>query len=149
MAEIRDIHADTGPAAAIADAVCPHCFRLLTSPFLADQGKDSYNRELRTYYGWCFECKLGAMVIQFFRDGRWIIHKYQNYELFDTLNLCRPSGDWVKVNEIPEPAPVVTGPGGDFTQSHEPAKVDLLDLLKSLKTSLEKTSAVIGKYLNG
>lgn len=140
---METINNQNQPAAAIADAVCPHCFKLLTSPFLADQGKDSYDRELRTYYGWCFDCKLGAMVIQFLRDGRWVIHKYQDYELFDTLNFCRPSGGWVKINEIPEPAPVVTGPGGDFMKYHELQIVTLKNVIETLEKAKQALIAIL------
>ncbi|MFA5553485.1 MAG: hypothetical protein WDA68_02875 [Phycisphaerae bacterium] len=133
--------------ATIADAVCPHCFKQLTKPLLTDQGKDAWGRVMRTYYGWCFACNIGTMVIQFLRSSRWIIHKYQDYELLDTLNLCRPSGDWVGMNELPEPAPVITGPGGDYKKQHELSGADLKELLSSLQGALNRTLAVINKIV--
>lgn len=103
----------------VQDVVCPKCFKPLVAPTLVNKGTDNYGRQLRTYFGWCFECDLGAEVIQFFRDQRWLIHKYQHYDLIAEYKQCKPSGRWVTLNELPEPAPVITGPGGDFVQLHD------------------------------
>ena len=61
----------------VADAVCPKCFKPLEYPVVVEPELDRYKRELRTYYGWCFECDEGCLVIQFKRGERWAIHKYR------------------------------------------------------------------------
>jgi hypothetical protein len=46
---------------------------------------------------------------------------------------CRPSGKWVQLNEIPEPAPIITRPGGEYDQEYTPETSELwLNLQKAL-----------------
>ena len=115
----------------IADVVCPMCFKLLPYPSVVDEGVDRYHGRLRTYYGWCPVCERGACVIQFARDGRWVIHKYRKAILLDGAGEVRLVDDWVVLNELPEVAPVMLGPGGDYNRPFTPEVVGLFGKLKS------------------
>jgi len=107
----------------IGDAVCPLCFQALPNPAILPLA-DRYGRELRKYLGFCPNCKLGCETIQFRRDGRWVIHRYQIYAYIGTY--VQKTGNWITLNGLPEPAPIVTGPGGDFDRRITPKCGELL-----------------------
>ncbi len=54
-------------------------------------------------------------MIQFKRQTRWVIHKYQAYiQCGADKTKHKPLGPWEILNELPDPPVVLTGPGGDF-----------------------------------
>ena len=113
------------------DCACPACNQVLPYPVVIPL-PDRYGRELRKYLGFCPACNIGCETIQFRRDGRWVIHKYQVY-LYVTKNVnepCKPTGKWITLNDLPEPALIVTGPGGGFDKQVTP-------LLGKLPSALE------------
>jgi len=134
----------------IKDVVCPVCAKPLPYPRICSHKKDRYGREIRTYFGWCFFCAnsncddAGCEVIQFKRDNKWFIHKYQQYAIDRQHDTCRPAGKWITLNELPEPAPVVTGPGGDYDKSIEPAVVSIIEPLYKI---LSNVTQLLGSLL--
>ena len=132
----------------VKDVVCPNCFHELPFPEIVSQGTDRYGRELRTYFAWCFNCDIGCEVIQFAKDTptgkRWAIHKYQHYKLVGQANCCIPTGQWKILNELPEPAPAVTGPGGDYDKHFEP---ETIELVKTMLTALKSATQTIENLL--
>ncbi|MFA5760770.1 MAG: hypothetical protein WC877_03330 [Dehalococcoidales bacterium] len=124
------------PVATVADAVCPHCFKLLSDPAVIDEDIDSYKRRLRMYLGHCPECSAGFEVIQFQRDQRWVLHRYRDY-------LQHKAGQWITLNELPLPAPVVTGPGGDYMKYHELQLVTLKNVIETLEKAKQALIAIL------
>ena len=97
---------------------CPTCRGELCAYVIMTVGEDRYRRWLRRFFGWCMKCDAGFEVYEFVAAGAaWRVHKYRPYKQVDKN--CEPvaTGDWVIVNEMPEPAPVIIGPGGDFDQA--------------------------------
>jgi hypothetical protein len=142
------------------DAVCPKCFRPLPGPRMFPEppggGPDRYGRELRKYLGFCPACNLGCEVIQFHRDGRWVIHRYQHYQIAGSAMHCVADGKWVTINELPEPAPVVVGPGGEFDKQIYPLGITPqavqtpgLELLSKLRKALEGLCQTIECLMRG
>ena len=121
------------------DVVCPKCFKPLQGKSVLQTIPDRYGRKLRKYFGWCIENQAGFEVIQFLKDNHWHIHKYQLYRAISP-NIYRPEKKWIVLNELPEPAPVVVGPGGDFDKQ---ITLDVTTILKNLQSILETTSQTI------
>lgn len=94
--------------------ICPECFKELKEYSVISNKVDRYGRELRTYYGWCISCELGSEVVQFRQNNKWHIHKHRYYAVTIETDKPLPSREWQIVNELPEPAPVVIGPGGNY-----------------------------------
>jgi len=131
------------------DAVCPKCFRPLPGPRMFDE-PDRCGRELRKYLGFCPACNLGCEVIQFKRDGRWVIHRYQYYPVVDTAMHCVGLGKWVMLNEMPEPAPIVLGPGGEYDKQIYPVGLTPgVELLTKLRKALEALCQTIECLMRG
>ena len=139
-------------AKTVKDVVCPKCFHELMFPQVMQQQADRYGRELRTYFAWCFKCDIGCEVIQFSKetpiDKRWLIHKYQHYTLLGQANHCLPTGKWTVLNELPEPAAVVTGPGGQYDKQIDPAALEIiapicLELEKVLKSLTQMVECLL------
>lgn len=128
----------------VPDCICPVCYKPLANAQIIPQ-PDRY-RELRRYLGFCGTCHVGSEVIQFKRDGRWVIHKYQVYSYIGQLTHCQASGKWVTLNELPEPAPVVTGPGGEYDQQIRLTKDDVM-MLTTLRKGLEAFAAAIECFM--
>ena len=125
----------------IEAVVCPQCFKPIQAQVLPAQ-TNRYQTEFRTYLGYCFKCNCGWEVVQFKKTqgdppvALWLIHKYQKYPVrmmgtdgcsathpmgMDTIvEKCHPSGKWTMLNEMPEPAPVLTGPGGEYDKEWPP-----------------------------
>ncbi len=133
--------AETGT---VKDIVCPKCFKPLQYPKVKFKCTDRYGRVTRACFGWCFECKLGFEVIQFAKEDRWFIHKYQVYTPFGPT--CQPTGKWTVIDELPEPAAVVVGPGGDFDKQIDLAKINL-DILATLHKTLKAVTQTVGRLL--
>ena len=128
------------------DVVCPKCFKPLPklSYTLFPIKKDRHERKLRTYFCWCNECKIGSETIQFERDGRWVIHKYQIYGVSIKQLYCTTTGKWIVLNELPELAPVIVGPGGNYDKQIIP---DVTAILKNLQSIFETASQTIKNLL--
>jgi len=122
------------------DVVCPKCFKPLQGQSVLHAIPDRYGRKLRKYFGWCLECNRGFEVVQFDKDNRWHIHKYQNYEVIGQKIHCTPAGNWTTVNELPEPAPVVVGPGGDYDKSFD---LETVELMKTVLNALKATTKTV------
>lgn len=104
----------------IQGMVCPVCYEHFQYPSVMNSVTDDYGRKIRTFYGWCFKCKRGFEVIQFERDEKWFIYKYRRSierAGSEKIQLCNK---WLKVSELPEPAPIVTGPGGEYNRQYIP-----------------------------
>ena len=121
------------------DAICPKCFKPLANPKVMLE-PDRYGRELRKYLGFCPACSIGCETIQFKRGRRWVIHRYQVYAYIGTNIHCQAMGGWTTLNDLPEPAPIVVGPGGDFDNQITP---QVGELLGKLRAALEGVCRVI------
>jgi len=95
--------------------ICPRCYKSLQGHSIFKQGTDRYGRHLRSYLGWCTHCNTGFEVEQFQRDEKWRLHRHRYYATSIAGGQSLPSSRWVVVEELPEPAPVVTGPGGEYS----------------------------------
>jgi len=125
----------------VPDAVCPNCWRPIERPIILPEWKDDYGRQFRIYYGYCFGCKLGFEVVQFLREdlrpktkdqgqkGRWVVYKCQTYCYKGEDSECEKIGEFI-LNELPQPAPVVIGPGGDFNEQIEIKHAELLHTIE-------------------
>jgi hypothetical protein len=126
----------------IADAVCPLCFHHVIDPTIMTEGTDQQGRQLRTYFGYCSKCSAAHVVIQFVRNGRWVIHKYRPAIVLEASNEIEVSQNWQLMNELPparnsqQPAPVVIGPGGDFTKEITPELKSFSKNIKIMQNSL-------------
>lgn len=148
------------------DAICLVCYRPLPTPIIMPYDFNDFSDlgyKMRKYCGWCGSCNLGFEVIQFLRttdDGRrtaenksgklnagqrWAIWKYTiyAYKIIDDVTEEGKSirlGGEIILNELPEPAPVVTGPGGDYNQFIEVKQAELLNTMR--KTLLSMSEAI-------
>ena len=137
---------ETPPKAAIVpDCVCPACYKPLAYPRI-ESVADRYGRVMRRYFGFCSSCNLGSETIQFKRDERWVIHKYQVYTYVGQLTHCQASGKWITMNELPEPAPVVIGPGGEYDKQITLTTQDVM-LLSTLRRGLECFAAALESFM--
>lgn len=136
------INKEQQQAGVVKDAVCAKCFRHIQYPQIVSKGTDRYGRTIRTYFGWCFGCHIGCEVIQFERDGRWVIHKYQNYAVKDGSH-SQLSNKWTVLNELPESAAVVLGPGGDYDKQINPEDISFKPILKNILAALKATTKTV------
>ena len=121
------------PKAAVdVDVVCPECNKQLGNYTAILIKGDRYGRETREYYGWCAgDCDQGYEVVQYKQGNRWHIHKYRYFAAISDGTGVVPSKKWQVVHELPEPAPVVIGPGGDYDKAVDivAAQFKLMDTL--------------------
>ena len=129
----------------VPDCVCPICFKPTAYPRV-EAVADRYVREIRQCLGFCTVCNLGSEVIQFKRDGRWVIHKYQVYAYIGQVTHCQATDRWVTLNELPEPAEIVLGPGGEYDKQITLNREDIL-LLCTLRTGLEAFGTAIERFM--
>jgi hypothetical protein len=131
----------------VPDCVCPACYKPMAYPRM-DEIADRYGRVMRRYFGFCPICSLGNETVQFKRDGRWVIHKYQVYAYVGQLTHCRATGRWVTLNDLPEPAPVVTGPEGrEYDKQITLTKEDVM-LVSALRKALESFAEALGCFMH-
>jgi hypothetical protein len=57
------------------------------------------------------------------------------------------SGDYVEIQSLPEPAPVVLGPGGEYNRSYD-LDSETCKLFHTLKAALTSTLDIIDKLLS-
>jgi hypothetical protein len=116
MVDIADANQAGQKAAGIE---CPLCRKPVTKGASVWERPDRYGRQLRNCYVWCLGCGCGFHIVQFMADdGRWRDHKYIRY-VRGQRGSAGPCSDWVVVAELPEPAPVVVGPGGEFDEGYD------------------------------
>lgn len=103
----------------VADIICPFCNEKMIRPCVSEVKVDRYDRHLRDFYGWCFDCNTGYAALQFkTTDGKWLTFRYRRYITDVNGENARTAGKWQDLYPLPDPAEVVTGPGGDYTKSH-------------------------------
>jgi hypothetical protein len=129
----------------IPDCVCPICFKPTAYPRI-EAVADRYGREIRQCLEFCTACKLGSEMVQFKRDGWWVTYKYQVNAYVGELTHCQASGKWVTLNDLPEPAPVVTGPGGEYDKQITLTEQDVM-LLSTLRRGLESFSVALEWFM--
>ncbi len=126
--------------------ICPKCFRELAGKLVLPTYTDRYKRIIREYYGWCDKCDVGFEVVQFKMQvkGGWRIHKYRLYRACDQDDKPIPTTGWLIVNHLPEPAPVVTGPGGEYDKSFTPETIELVEtVLTALKATVKTVESLL------
>lgn len=122
------------------------CFELLTVPTFLPVNNARYIPEIRRYFGWCFGCKRGFCVIQFKRDGRWVIHKYQAYiQARGNKIEYMPLGTWQILNELPEVPVVLLGPGGDYDRE---LQLKAANIAKTALDAISKATEALKSLLN-
>lgn len=132
-------------AEGVPDCVCPLCFKPMANASMMAL-PDRYGRKIRKYFGFCPACRLGSRSIQFERDGRWIIHQYQIYDYVSEFSHSPPKGKSVTLNDLPEPAPIVTGPGGEYDKQITLTKQNVM-LLSTLRRGLESFSVALECFM--
>jgi len=134
----------------VEGVVCPVCYKPMPGTVIIQRPADRYGRVIRTYFGWCLACNAGCEVVQFQKDGKWLIEKHRPYS-------PEPLA-WQKVNSLPESAPIVLGPGGDFDSdielmpTVEPADIELmpvhiLDGIRSVLLSVANTVRLLATIM--
>jgi len=126
--------------------ICPKCFKSLPGSSIIGPKIDRYDRMVRIYFGWCIHCRVGCEVVQFYKDQLWHINKYRLYGVVAKQVHCKPIGEWTTVNQLPQPAAVVTGPGGQYDK-----QIDLntayFNLLRALQNALKSTTVILEQLL--
>jgi len=101
----------------VPGTVCPDCNEPIHGISIEQTRPDRYDRIIRRYYGWCLRCKVGSYVEQFLMDHRWYIHRYRQWVMVDGKPVNK--GGWTILNDLPDPAPIVLGPGGGYDKAIE------------------------------
>ena len=120
--------------------LCPVCFKPLLGYSVFGVRTDEYGRVYRNYMGWCNHCSIGFEVVQFLDDDSWVLYSYRYYAAVLPDNKPKPSPKWALIKELPEPAPVVTGEGGEYNLPYEPKTVELVQTVLS---ALKATTTVV------
>jgi hypothetical protein len=90
-----------------AGVECPGCQGYVQAYSARETGIDRYGLNLRSLLGWCCTCDCGFESVSFWADGEWVIHKYR-------MRRMSGFGRWKVVADLPEPAPVLIGPGHEY-----------------------------------
>jgi len=137
--------ADQGVSTGI---VCPQCFKPAPGALIFESQTDRYKRTTRRYFGWCTGCNFGFEIIQFSKDKTWHLHKYKPYRIviIGKYNHYVSPGQWRVICELPEPAPIVTGPGGEYDKSVE-LNAGCFNALLMLQKTLQKTTRLVEQLL--
>ena len=125
-----------------AGIICPQCYNLLKGYSLYHCENDKYGRNFRNYMGWCSHCDIGFEVVQFLFSEKWYIHKYRYYAAVVPDGKQVPDSNWKIENCLPAPAPVVTGPGGDYVKPFDPAEINI-DAIKTMLAALKAAAGSI------
>lgn len=120
--------------------LCPVCFRKLPGCTVFGAHNDEYGRVLRNYIGWCIHCHLCVEVVQFQKDEVWVLSMYRSFAAVVPDNEPAPSPGWTLIKALPEPAPVVTGEGGEYNLPYEPKTIELV---KTLLSALKATTTTV------
>ena len=101
----------------IPGVVCPDCDRPVYGLSLLGTETDRYGRTIRRYLAWCCRCKVGSEVEQFLMNNKWYVHRCRHWA--DRNGRPVTIDGWTVLNDLPEPAPIVIGPGGQYDQAIE------------------------------
>jgi len=122
--------------------VCPACYHKTHEASLAED-TDDYGRERRLYFGWCSGCHKCFEVMQYNKDGKWVIHKFR--WLVEVGKLYRDMDfQWQIVSEPPQVAPVATGPGGDYRKGYD---IKTSGFVEKVYKILTESREAIGRLL--
>jgi len=130
-----------------ADIICPKCYKLLPQTNYTEFASTDRYRTMRSYFGWCIQCQLGCEVVQFKQRDKWHIHKYRFYATVVSNDKPVPDKNWHIINELPESAPVVTGPGGNYNRQITPEIINIIKSLQNILESTAKTTSLLLKIL--
>jgi hypothetical protein len=130
----------------VTDVICPNCFQIPPGVTLFNPVTDRYGRTTRSYFGWCIECHQGFEVVQYQQAGRWFIHKYRFWHAAMPEGLNVPDW-WNKVNELPDPPVVLTGPCGEYDQAIKEKQIKTVDLLLKIQGVLKSTCQAVGNLI--
>ena len=137
--------AQDSEALTVDGCVCPQCFKPLKAPAVTVSRRDRYGIRLRDYNGFCFHCRQGCRVLQFERDGKWLLHSYLHHRYESGQFVA--CGDWIQVNPLLEPPAVLTGPGGDYDTVPDLSDDLIMPLLRSASCMMLKVSHTIRELL--
>jgi len=132
----------------IDGAICPGCDEHYMYPSVSNKGPDKYGRELREVSGWCLKCDIGYIVRQFLSEGKWLTYEYRKYIYNQNGGpKTAPVGPWMQGYSLPEPAPVIVGPGGDFVKQID-LDPEVGKVLQAALDILNKTGKAIVELIN-
>ncbi len=126
--------------------VCPQCYKPLKVPSVTDAGTNRYGIRVRDYNGFCFHCRRGCIVIQFAQDDRWLIHSFRPLR-YESGTFVGFGPDWMIVNPLPEPPPVLNGPGGDYDKAPDPAYDPAISAIEAISSLMLLTTQALGNIL--
>jgi hypothetical protein len=123
--------------------ICPHCYKGMEQASILTEQNSRRGYYTRIYYCSCKRCKTGFEVHQFrdLNSDKWHLHKYRPYSRLEGSNIEK---QWYFVEPLPEPAPVMLGPGGDFD---EKININQTELFKKLFIALKSTIKVVEELL--
>ena len=125
------------------EIVCPHCFKPLAGASVLPAQADRYDRITRKYFGWCINCHMGCEVVQFHKYDKWHIHKYRYYAAALPIDKPVPDRQWTELEKLPEPAPVVTGPGGDYDRPCSLENKTHIEILQGLQKAIKAMAQAV------
>ncbi|MDH4203795.1 MAG: hypothetical protein OEV87_13015 [Phycisphaerae bacterium] len=122
--------------------VCPACYRPLKNKQVFGPGRHVSGMQLRHYYGHCYECATSCEVIQFERDGKWLMHRMRQFRIGGAV------GQFVEVMPLPiKQSPILkTGPGGDYMNDITDAQLD--HILQSCTELFNKLGKLLGECID-
>lgn len=142
----QDMMAETTASLTLDGCVCSQCYKPLKAPVVTDAGTNRYGIRLRSYNGFCFHCRRGCIVVQFHQDDKWLIHSFMPLR-YESGKFAGIGPDCIIVNPLPEPPPVLTGPGGDYVKVPDPACDPALAAVQGAASGLMQLTHAISKLL--
>ncbi len=139
------VTADADTSLTVDGCVCPQCFKPLKAPAVVDHGADRYGRHTRSYAGMCFQCRQACKVVQFERDGKWLIHKYRPHRYESGAFVAY--GDWIVVNPLPAPPAILTGPGGRYDKALDITDDPVIQVFRNAFDVLSGTAKAFGELI--
>jgi len=131
----------------VKQAVCPICYRHVQYPRV-DKSIEKNGCVSRLYYGWCFECQKGFMVIQFLRGKSWLIHKWKPAVCLAPSGTVKLEADWIEIVPLDEPA-VVTGPGGQYRRGYNPEAINTAEQISGYLVQIQDMLGELVDCLKG